>query len=318
MERTNIQILLACYNGEKFLAEQLDSLLSQSMQNFEILIRDDGSADKTLFILKEYQKRFCEKIHLIPSCKRLGVVGNFNALLEASTADYLLFSDQDDVWLKDKVKLIYNALKEGEDTYGKITPLLVHTDLIVVDSNKNIMSPSFWRFSKLDPIKGQSLNRLLVQNTVTGCAMGINRALLTKATPIPGGACMHDWWLALAATLTGHIIALPESTLLYRQHANNMLGVKTSSLKQKVRKGLCFLCNPSDSLSEIEKLERQTKSLFERFKDCCSLEAKELLTAYLNASNLTKWGRKWTFLKYRFFRSGVGKNIAYLFQDRPF
>lgn len=318
MESPHIQILLACFNGEKFLAEQLDSILAQSMQDFEILIRDDGSSDSTLSIVKEYQERFPQKIRLIPSSRRLGVIGNFNALLEASTADYLLFSDQDDIWLKDKVKLQVDALKKGEEKYGKSTPLLVHTDLTVVDSEQTIISPSFWQFSKIDPVKGQSLNRLLVQNTVTGCAMGINRALASIGAPIPGQALMHDWWLALVAKLTGHILVLKESTLLYRQHANNTLGAKSPSLKRKVIKGLRFLFIPDDSLPEIEKRELQAKSLFERFSGCSSAEAKKVLVVYLKAPDMSKWRRKWTFLKYRFFRSGVGKNVAYLFQDRPF
>lgn len=319
MESTHtVQILLASYNGEKFLHEQLDSLLGQSFQDFEILVRDDGSTDGTLDVLKEYQERFPEKIRLLSSTGRLGVVGNFSALLEAAAADYLLFSDQDDIWLKDKVKLTYEALIKGEAAYGKSTPLLVHTDLTVVDSNKNIISPSFWQFSTLDPVKGQALNRLLVQNVVTGCATGINRALALKSAPIPPEAIMHDWWLALVAALTGHVLPLHESTILYRQHANNTLGVKPPSLKRKLIKAFRFLFIPSAFLPEIERLERQAKSLFERYRESCSKEAHKVLSNYIKSPQMSKLKRKWTFLKYRYFRSGFARNAAYLFQDRPF
>jgi glycosyltransferase involved in cell wall biosynthesis len=319
MEKTYpIQILLACYNGEKYLREQLDSLLQQSEANFEILARDDASSDQTLAILKEYREKFPEKITLLPSKYRLGVIGNFDTLLEAASADYILFSDQDDVWLKNKVRLIYEALKEGEATWGKSTPLLVHTDLMVTDSKKNILHPSFWKYSRINPFRGKSLSRLLVQNTVTGCAMGINRALAHVAAPIPSDASMHDWWIALAAAFSGHIIPLREPSILYRQHENNTLGAKAPSFKRKIKNGFCFLMNPSLSLPEVQIMQRQAHALFEHLQESLSPAQADLLKTFLRAPKMTKMERKWTFIRKGFFRSGILKNFAYFFQDRPF
>lgn len=319
MEKSmSIQILLACYNGEKYLAEQLDSLLQQSELNFEILIRDDGSSDQTLALLKDYQNRFPETIRLIPSNARLGVIGNFSALLEASSADYILFSDQDDVWLKDKVKLMVEALKKEEEKLGKSTPLLVHTDLTLIDSKKNILHPSFWQFVRLEPHKGKTLRRLLVQNTVTGCAMGINRALATLAAPFPKEVIMHDWWLALVAAIKGRILTLNKSTILYRQHENNTIGVKAPSIKRRFGNICKFLFNPSATLPEILAHERQAKALFTRFQENLDDESTEILRTLLRAPEMTILERKWAYLKWGFFRAQFSKNVAYLLQDRPF
>ena len=103
-------------------------------------------------------------------------------------------------------------------------PVLAHTDLVVVDENLHTIAPSFWSYSNLNPYCGSRLNRLLIQNVVTGSATMINRALARLASPIPQGAVLHDWWLALVASALGRIEAIPEKTVLYRQHGRNCAG----------------------------------------------------------------------------------------------
>lgn len=311
----SIQILLACYNGEKYLHEQIESLLAQNEPDIEILARNDGSQDQTQEILNDYARLFPDKFKVLPSQERLGVIQNFNLLLMNSTADYILFSDQDDIWLKDKAKLTVKTLQEAEKLYGKTTPLLAHTDLKVANSSGHVIHPSFWNFSRIDPFKGKALNRLLVQNTVTGCAMGINRTLASLAGPIPKQVYMHDWWIALVATLTGHILPIKEAALLYRQHENNTIGAKRPSLKNRLKKAFHFITNPEYSNGLMESLEAQARALQKRCQGHCTPQDAHILDTFLSSSQMTPLQRKWAYLRYRFFRTRI---LPYLFQDRPF
>ena len=136
MSINQIDILLATYNGESYLSSQLDSIINQSCDNWKILIRDDGSKDRTLEIIEWYTKKYNNQIFLIEDEKKnLGVCGNFSELLNHSHADYAMFCDQDDIWFKNKIKITFQKMKEMENTYGSDCPILVHTDLMVVDKN---------------------------------------------------------------------------------------------------------------------------------------------------------------------------------------
>ena len=148
----------------------------------------------------------------------------FGELLEDSDADYMALCDQDDVWLPGRIAKPLERVRAVEREQGAATPILAHTDLAVVDENLDTIAPSFWAYRHLDPYRGSELNRLLVQNVVTGCTTIINRALARLACPIPESIPMHDWWLALVASAFGRIETVPEATVLYRQHGNNSVG----------------------------------------------------------------------------------------------
>ena len=247
-----IQILMAVYNNQPYLQEQLDSILSQEGPEFSLFIRDDYSTDGSLELLKEYQKKYPEKIRLFLSIKNEGVKKNFSSLVQLANADYLMFSDGDDVWLPEKVKKTFEEMQHLENTYGKHLPLLIHTDLKVVDSSLNPKSDSFWYYSCLNPTHGNFLNRLLVSNVVTGCTLMINRRLLEKAKPFPQEMIMHDWWLGLVATTFGRIGYLSDATILYRQHGKNVLGAESlRSYRVIIKK--CFFILTNNGLREICK-----------------------------------------------------------------
>ena len=127
-----LAILLGTYNGGRFLREQLDSLFAQTMKDFQLYIRDDGSTDDTMLIVKEYQQLHPNIVKVEDEGKNLGAKGNFERLLALTDADYYMFCDQDDVWLPDKIEVSFAKMKQMEQRYGDI-PLLVHTDLEVVD-----------------------------------------------------------------------------------------------------------------------------------------------------------------------------------------
>ena len=219
-----IDILLATYNGGRFLREQLDSLLESVPDGANVLVQDDGSTDDTAAIVSGYAQTHPQTVSLVSGpVHEKSAKGNFMSLLYLSSAEYVFFCDQDDVWARGKMQKSLDRMREGEAQYGKGCPLLVHTDLSVVDASLGPIAPSFWRYQNLDA--SPSLSRLLVQNSITGCTVLINRPLkelLQRATA--GDMLMHDWWAALIAASMGHILPVDEPLIRYRQHGGNQLG----------------------------------------------------------------------------------------------
>jgi glycosyltransferase involved in cell wall biosynthesis len=225
-----IDILLATYCGERFLKEQIESVLSQTCGGWRLLVRDDGSNDTTIDIIRDYTGRFPERIKLISdNLGNLGVAQNFGRLLEVSDAEYIMFCDQDDVWLPGKIELTLQAMKEAEKKYPD-TPLLVHTDLKITDTDLNIAADSFWRCAKIEPETGGELRKIIYRNVVTGCTMMINRLAKRAAVPIPPEARIHDWWIAMNAAKYGKIVSVRSPTVLYRQHSGNVIGAAQKAM----------------------------------------------------------------------------------------
>lgn len=221
-----VEILLATYNGEKYLGELLDSVLSQQFDDYSLIVRDDGSTDSTLALLESYQQKFPGKIRVHYGIgDPQGPVGNFSELLELSSAPYVMFCDQDDVWLPNKIDVSFEKIRQMEADFGSDTPLLAHSDLLVVDHGLRPIADSFWAYSGIDPHRDK-LGNLLVQNVVTGCASIVNRSLVRSCGKIPPKAQMHDWWVGLVAAAMGKIGRIEVPAILYRQHAKNRLGAK--------------------------------------------------------------------------------------------
>ena len=229
MADSKIIIIMGTFNGEKYLIPQLQSIQEQTVQDWTLLIRDDGSSDQTLAIISDY----CNSDHRIllvqDHNKRLGAAKNFAALMHEGLrqhADYLFFSDQDDFWLPDKLKNQLGCIKDMENRYGSETPLLVHSDLKVVDRNLKIIHESFMKYQGIRHINHNPLQCLIIRNFVTGCSTLINRSLLKSSLPLPDAAIIHDWWIALIAASCGRIEFMKNPSLLYRQHGNNEVGAK--------------------------------------------------------------------------------------------
>ena len=224
--KPNIDILLTTYNGQAYLKEQIDSILAQSNQDWRLIIRDDGSSDNSVSIVEKYAAEYPDKIKLIiDSDGNLGANLNFGRLLEQANAGYIMFSDQDDVWLPNKIELTLNVMKATEQIYPD-KPVLIHTDLKVVDSDLNIIADSMWSYQKLSPEIGDDLSKIMAQNVVTGCTMMINRKASDVSTPIPAEAIMYDWWIAMNVARYGKIVYLSAPSILYRQHSDNRIGAK--------------------------------------------------------------------------------------------
>lgn len=231
-----IAILLATYNGEKYLAEQLDSLLSQTYQNTIIVVRDDGSSDNSIAVVKSYAEKYPKQFHVLPSdTANQGASGSFallmryvldnKSLLGLSQA-YMMFCDQDDVWFENKVQTQVDAMQSAEaSSTVSEKPLLIHCDLEVVSSRNKLIAPSLIAFQGLEIHRNRFPN-LVISNLVTGCTALINEALARKSLPIADNAIMHDWWVALVAAAFGQVIFLDQALIHYRQHENNTIGAK--------------------------------------------------------------------------------------------
>jgi glycosyltransferase involved in cell wall biosynthesis len=229
-----IVVLLPVYNGARFLAEQLDSILAQSAQGVYILCRDDASTDDSADILTRYAAQQPQHIQVLTdSLGNLGARANFSQLMQAAlaldlkagaTPTYYALCDQDDVWHPHKLAQLVTAMCKLESGQPQV-PALVHSDLRVVDESGGVIAPSMAAFQGLRPER-DSFAAQLMSNTVTGCTALLNRALLERSTPVPPQSIMHDWWISLVASAFGRRLYLPEALLDYRQHAHNTIGAK--------------------------------------------------------------------------------------------
>jgi glycosyltransferase involved in cell wall biosynthesis len=222
----NINILLATYNGENFLNNQLDSLLVQSEPSFKVLIRDDGSSDSTLDIIKGYERKYPEIFQVLDDgLGNLGSSACFMKLLEhADEYSYIMFCDQDDVWLEDKVSSALGEIQKLESVHGADVPLLHFTDLKVVDESLDEINSSFWDSQGIDPDIAQNWQCLLAQNVVTGCTMILNQKAREVSLPFSLPEMVHDQWIAVHVAKYGKISYSHNPTLLYRQHQSNVVG----------------------------------------------------------------------------------------------
>lgn len=218
-----IAILMATYNGEKYICQQIDSILSQSCKDWELYIHDDGSTDNTIAAVESYVEKYPDKIHLIDGKSTGGAKYNFFYMFGQVEAPYYMTCDQDDVWLDKKIELTYDKMLTIENKAD--VPCLVYTELRVVDSELNTIADTMSGYQSLDCHK-RTINQFILQNSVTGCTMMVNRALRDKMLRITDidNTIMHDWWAALVAAQFGKTAFIDEPTILYRQHGDNSLG----------------------------------------------------------------------------------------------
>jgi glycosyltransferase involved in cell wall biosynthesis len=251
-----IEILLATFNGEQMIKPQLDSLLRQTHQDWLLLAHDDGSTDSTPAILKEYESRYPEKFFLFDDGVRTGgAKNNFAHLMSKSTAPYVMFCDQDDIWFPDKIESTLALMKEIESACpGR--PVLVHTNLEVVDARLNTISKSMFQTHRIS--MAPDLRELLIRNNVAGCTMMINRVALQTSLPMPDEALMHDWWVALKVLSNdGRIGFIEKPTMYYRQHGSNVSG----AVKMNLRKHFFEALSPRDLYQDWKAVLLQARSI---------------------------------------------------------
>ena len=290
-----IHILLSTYNGEQFLAEQIQSIQQQTVQDWKLLIRDDGSTDRTREIIREFVAQD-SRIHWINEneSKNLGVIKSFHNLAQFEEADVYFFSDQDDVWLPQKLEL---SLAEARK-YPAEMPLLVYMDLTVVNQDLEVLSSSMIRSQSGHA--NTELVQELTENTVTGGVAMVNHALIQLWNQTED-ILMHDWYLALLATAFGKLVYIDQPGELYRQHEHNVLGARTWSkrIKKWLRPGLLFRMY----WDLIKKSQQQAAFLLDM---PLSAEKRELVAAYVTILDQPMHER-WQILR----QYGLRKNKAF-------
>lgn len=299
-----VNILMSTYNGQEFIAQQIQSIQKQTFENWNLLIRDDGSSDETPKIIADFAKSDA-RIRFINADKRenFGVIKNFYTLLKYEKADYYFFSDQDDVWQPQKLELTLASVEKENNQI----PLMVYTDLTVVDRDLQVLHDSMIKTQSHHA--NTSLLEELTENTVTGGTMMVNHCLAKQWKQCYDDLIMHDWYLALLAASLGKLIYLDETTELYRQHESNVLGARTWSKRLKnwlrpyrlVKKYWWLVTSSQQQASHLLELDLPAAN-------------KAIIQAYVTLLdqsflNRIKWLKQYGFAKNRAFHTFVFKTL---------
>jgi rhamnosyltransferase len=313
MNNERIAILMAVYNGEKYISQQIESIINQSCTNWQLLIRDDRSSDKTMDIINKFAV-YDKRIKIIDNQgKRLGACLNFGELIKTTIKlgyEYIMFSDQDDVWKNDKIEKSLKIYKAEEAKKGKHTPILVHTDFQYVDEKLNPLKFNNARvFRRLSAHKNK-IKIIVNYNYIFGCTMFLNRALLSICSPIPPEAENHDYWIALHAAVFGEILYIDEKTMFYRQHNNNVSGgVKYSSWKNRLSRILTFQKHIENMRSRL----KQFQAFIDRKKDLLGNEQAELFIRYIEYSQKGGLSAVFFMIKNAYISRSVIHTLIYYF-----
>lgn len=294
-----IEILLATYNGEKFIKQQIDSLLEQTYQDFRILIRDDGSNDRTMNIVKEYEIKYPEKIKVIIDNEKCGnSASNFMELIKYATAEYIMFCDQDDYWFPLKLDLSLKKIQEIEKKNIN-TPVLIYTDYIKVNSDlkrirQNVKSTQLYN-EKLD------LSHLLVQNYITGCCMIVNKSLYSNIGSYSKEILMHDWWLGIYASVFGVVKHIKVETMFYRQHDKQVVGAtNVKSINYIIKK-----IKSGESRKSMNMYINQAKLFEKLYYRNMDEKSRKLFITFINLKNKNKLLKIYILIKFRFLKSDL-------------
>ena len=222
-----IAILMATYNGGKYIREQIDSIVNQTFNNWHLYIRDDGSYDNTISIIKEYCKVYNNITLIHDALGTLGCRDQFLYLLKIVNADYYMFCDQDDKWFYDKIEKSYKFIQYVESENPGM-PILIGSDSSMCGPNLEVINKSCWDHLHIHPRKFLNINGIYVYPFITGASMILNKKVRDILPPIPEGCPknrpMYDWWILINAYKLGIVELLEEPTRFYRQHANNVSG----------------------------------------------------------------------------------------------
>lgn len=309
-----IAILLATYNGAKYIEQQLQSLLEQTNQEWTVYIHDDGSQDGTVDIITSYAQKYPEHFVKVEGQATGSAKTNFFYLMTQVEAPYVMCCDQDDIWLPDKIQLTLDNMHELENEVEgqKDVPLLVFTELKVVDNEMNTIADKMSDMQKLNCKRTQTRD-LVIQNYITGCTMMINHKLLRMALgknqesdsiiPNVNNIIMHDWWCALVAAEYGRLKFISKPTILYRQHDDNSVGAKKVS-------SLGYIINKLSEPQKIKESLQTTQKQANEFRKVFKLESTHLISQYGELQIRNKLLRVLFYCKNHVKKTGFGRNAG--------
>jgi glycosyltransferase involved in cell wall biosynthesis len=307
-----VDVLLATFNGARFVREQIESVLAAEGVSVHILARDDGSKDGTQDILAEYATKYPERFHLVQDGIRTGTArGNFGILLRETRAEYAAFCDQDDIWLPDKLQDTLSAMQILERSHGRETPLLVYTDLRVVDEQLQTVNDSLWHSNSLANAQSPTLAALLSENVVTGCTALLNRALIDRIKVMPETAQMHDHWAAIVASSLGAMNAIPKPTVLYRQHESNVVGAVISQRSFSAKLARFVSKEGVTARRKQYNADRaQAKSLLELYGSTMPAHCRQTIGGFLALDGMPRIQKLLTTTRLRMWRADKQRRIA--------
>lgn len=288
MSAKNVSVILATFNGSKYLQRQLDSILNQTLLPDEIIICDDKSTDQTVSVLNNYINNGNSKIKLFVNDKQLGVVENFKQAAKlAQYGNWLVFSDQDDVWITQKLLRLTEEMQLIDD---ETSPALVYSDLTVIDENDKITATSFWEKQKIKPER-INLARLLYGSVVTGCTMIINYPMAEEFLHMNGSNYLHDEWLAMIAYSFGKVKFLNERLVLYRQHEDNVtfsVDNKPAGFIDNIKANFNYLLNSEKFLSHEFDLAKEFLTTYRNKLDSGNVKTIEKFIELKNKNYIIK------------------------------
>ena len=310
-----VTVLLCTYNGAAYVRAQLQSILDQTVPDLHVVVSDDGSTDETLAIVGAMAAAHPGRITILRQDPPTGSAQRhfLKLLVERAydMADYIMLSDQDDVWLPEKVEKTLARMQADEAACRAAgeanASILVHCDSQIVDRALREIAPSFVAYQKMTPSRCQ-LQQLLVQNNVVGGALMMNRALAERITEIPAHCVMHDQWIALVASAFGHIDFVPESLYLYRQHGDNVLGAGKGSRIMEILGRFGIGRKDGKTKAEMDAHSQNVyREMFlqaECFRSCfdaeLSAQQKHLLDEFTAIPQRNRLGKICTILRYGF------------------
>lgn len=303
----DIEILLASYNGEKYIKEQMDSILNQTATNWHLTVSDDGSTDATSQILDEYVQQYPQNITRVYSGRRFGNArDHFFWLIDQCKADYMFTCDQDDRWYPEKIARTMEAMHKAEQECGYDMPLLVFTDQTPTDGQLQPLAQSLMRYQnqRFDVF---DFRALLMQNVVTGGAMAFNRALVDLALQCDHlvQTNMHDWWLGVVAAKFGRVIYIDEPLSDYRQHGTNSVGAKNVRSFAYFRQ---VLENIDEMKRRIQSKKKQAAIFLQTYGEKIKPEDKAFLQGFI----MERSGARF-YIRYRGLINGMSRLAGMIF-----
>lgn len=306
-----VDVLMSTFNGASWLDTQLATIFAQDYQNWRLLIRDDGSSDQTRDIIKIWRDRYPEKITFVDesTSKNLGLGNSFSILMSASTAKYIVVADQDDVWYGNKISRSVAAIQLLAEREGMDKPLLIHTDVRVVDQNLRELCRSGMQYRGMCPIHKRTLASFCLENSAHGCTLILNRKLAEMCNPFPSKKIHVDWWIALVAEAFGKIEYRPEINMDWRRHKVNMS--QASSLKANFLSMRHPLAHRKAFYEKLQENYVIIEEFLARFDSILPQRRKDALQFFLDLESYDFLRKRYLMLHYRLFFSSWMRALGF-------
>jgi glycosyltransferase involved in cell wall biosynthesis len=312
-----VDIVCSVLDREQFLPDLFDSLDRQTHKNWRLWMRDDGSRDGSVALMRA-RAAADERITILHvGGPRLGAAAAYGWLLDRAPADarYLMTADADDVWLPAKIERTLAALQSAERALGDDAPIVAHSDMVVVDERLDVIHPSYWEFTDLAP-EPATLRRHMVRTLTAGPTLMMNAPLRALIGTIPANPRGPDSWIGLVAIVRGHVVVVREPTVLYRQHAaNDSAGARDPRLDlRRLAPAVARGIRNSGKLREwLGHAAAQARDILDRHGAQLAPDDRRLLSAFARLPGESFLARKLDLARYRVLREeGVIRSIGVL------